>query len=225
MDSDDRPFVPFRQDMELDFHLRLDNRDFALFTDLSATSNLATPVYETPASNPGAGGELTARSDDTPLSIPLRGSVFAQIRIRQIAADWLADGPVVFTITFQPKQARWVYYFVTQQNGQGNGRGRGNPSEPTIVDNDPGSLRLAAAVPDHRHHRRRLRRRRGRRRRRGPDRPATWPPNTRTKSAFASSRASSSPASRRPENASRSIWATTSSSVRWPIRPLATFPL
>ena len=127
-----RPFIPFRPDLALSFYLRLQNPDFTLFTDLDGLSGLQDPVFENPES--GASGELAVRGHDTPLPLLEKTSVFARIRIRSIAAAWLDGGPVQYTITFQPRQTRWAFYFISDKL---NGNGRGNQTLPRIVDDDP----------------------------------------------------------------------------------------
>lgn len=126
------PFIPFPPDMQLSFHLRLDNPDFALFTavDPGLQPGATTPVYrnDPPASGARPGGPLRLHSDTgrRPLD------VFAAVDIGTISAEWLNGAPVQFTIEFAPKQARWVYYVVTDKT---NGHGM-----PRIADDDPGRM-------------------------------------------------------------------------------------
>lgn len=45
VDNENKPFIPLQANPVFDFHLRLRNPDFGLFTDLTEVSQLAAPLY------------------------------------------------------------------------------------------------------------------------------------------------------------------------------------
>ncbi len=112
------PLISLQQDATLTFHLRLQNPDFVLFTDLTATPPTA-PLY----TNAG----LSAGDDlQLPLvhraGLPATG-VFAEVVICQNDTIPLpgANKPGAFSITFKAKEARWTYYLISdlpKKNGQ-----------------------------------------------------------------------------------------------------------
>jgi hypothetical protein len=145
----DTPFIPFRPDMTLAFHLRLENPDFPLFTGPSAPDALAAPVY---SNGDRSAGELTLVSRPESPAAPRPGrDDFAGIEIRGVDPGWLTSGPATFHVAFTPRQARWAYYFVTDINpSQGELHivdNEGDPATQPLVFSDHNRTDLAAA-PD-----------------------------------------------------------------------------
>ena len=53
-----KAYINFPEILKLRFYLRLDNPDFALFTDLAGMNKLPAPLYTNAESNPDQGSEL-----------------------------------------------------------------------------------------------------------------------------------------------------------------------
>jgi hypothetical protein len=110
LDDDDQPLIDFAPDLELGFELRVNNPDFALFTDLSTWAELERPILQT------VEGQLILALDDEVQPAPRPHDVMAVITIDGIAASWLTDPPK-FTVEFTSKSHNWVYYLVTHRVG------------------------------------------------------------------------------------------------------------
>jgi hypothetical protein len=110
IDDDDQPLISFAPDLELGFDLRVDNPDFALFTDLSAWAGLDRPILRS------VQGQLALSLGDEVEPAPRPHDVMAVIAIEGLAASWLANPPK-FTIEFSVRSRYWVYYLVTHRTG------------------------------------------------------------------------------------------------------------
>ncbi len=108
------PMIPLDPSLVLPFRLRVDDRGFTRFTDLTAVRALAgAPRY----SNVGLAADARALelSVAPPRSRALaeRGAdTFAEVELTGFTAAWQAEPPE-FTIRFSALQTRWVYYLVT----------------------------------------------------------------------------------------------------------------
>lgn len=104
------PLIALQKGEVFSFHLRLQNPEFTLCTDLSAMAHTPAPVYTN--TEPGA-----ARSSQLLLvsrKSPLAAEVFADVEIG--VTDSLLDltaEPVEFSIMFTAKQVKWAYYCIT----------------------------------------------------------------------------------------------------------------
>jgi hypothetical protein len=120
------PLIPLRKGTIFSFHLRLQNPDFALFTDLSEITSKPAPVY----TNTEASATGSSRLSLVSRKPKLAGGVFTDVEIR--VTDSLLDfaaGPDEFSIMFTAKQARWVYYCITDLSS--------TDAQLRIVDSDP----------------------------------------------------------------------------------------
>jgi hypothetical protein len=99
--AEDRLFIPLSTDTIFTFHLELQNPDFVLFTDLNNIS-----------ASRGTQFTLTY-----PAAPPQKRNYFAEIEIN-FKYDNMAKlvGGKEFQVTFQPKQVRWKYYVITDNN-------------------------------------------------------------------------------------------------------------
>ena len=107
------PLLPLPQDATLVFHLRLQNPDFILFTDLMERLPTA-PLY----TNAGltAGDELQLSLRPRHDGVPDPG-VFADVVICQNdTVPPRASAPGVFCITFKAKKVHWTYYVISDLN-------------------------------------------------------------------------------------------------------------
>jgi hypothetical protein len=113
------PFIPLPQDATWAFHLRLQQPDFVLCTDLTARPSTAL-LYTNAGLSAG---------DDLQLPLVHRGEgvsapgVFAEVVLYQNDTIPLpgARKPGAFFITFIAREARWAYYLVSdlpRKNGQ-----------------------------------------------------------------------------------------------------------
>jgi hypothetical protein len=109
VDANDAPFIAFAADTRLGLELRAKNRDLPLFTYLAALRATKSPLFVNPDAS--AGGVLSL-GPGTPRS-GLSGDLFAEVELRGVNASWLVGGPARFTLSLASKQARWVYYVVT----------------------------------------------------------------------------------------------------------------
>ncbi len=91
------------------FNLRLRNADFPLFTDLSAVYGQTAPLSVPGGADASKGGSLTLSTQ----TVPLQSGIFAMVEIPGSVFASPGGWPVRFTIDFQPKRARWMYYCVT----------------------------------------------------------------------------------------------------------------
>ncbi len=102
------PLIAFDPAAKLAFNLILQYPEFGLITDLTAIAAQSAPLF-VPAGNPADGGSLTLTSRDQPLdtgvfaAVELPGSIFNNPPAQQVQ----------YFIDFQAKQARWLYYCVT----------------------------------------------------------------------------------------------------------------
>jgi hypothetical protein len=115
--------IPLRQDAAFTFDLHLVNSDFARFTDLAALDAISAPLFTNADLPPGDMPQLAlvSRTRAAPAISRPAAKVFAAVEIRH--NDTLApgaDGPRTFHVTFQAKQARWVYYLVTDLSYSGD---------------------------------------------------------------------------------------------------------
>lgn len=111
------PLLPIAPDTVLRFHLELQNPDFNLFTDLSALTAQAVPVF----TSAGQQGRLLL-ADRRPGAEALPRGAFAAVELRLGDAGpgaAVPEGPStpVFTLAFAPKKARWAYYCITDRSG------------------------------------------------------------------------------------------------------------
>ena len=125
------------------FTLVAQNPDFNLFTDLTTLANTPTPVYTNAALGAGEDSgsaqalDLVPRSSEQPPTRQAAGTL-AHIEIQKNAS--ITDGPGIFRIAFQAKQARWLYYVVTDRNTKedvfqirtSNGAGSNSPTVPSV---------------------------------------------------------------------------------------------
>jgi hypothetical protein len=104
------PLIPLPQDAALVFHLRPQNPDFILFTDLTGRPS-AAPLY----TNAGltAGDELQLALRPRHDGVPDPG-VFADIVICQNdTVPPRASTRSVFSIPFKAKEVHWTYYVIS----------------------------------------------------------------------------------------------------------------
>ncbi len=120
------PLIPWQPGVTLTFHLRLQNPDFALFTDLSEITQTTAPRFTNADLSPVddhlqlALGSSQAAATEGLVEPRLPTGVFAEVAIG--ATDTLlpsADGPSAFHLTFKAKQVRWTYYYVTDLSPSG----------------------------------------------------------------------------------------------------------
>jgi hypothetical protein len=119
--AEDALFIPLPQNATFAFYLYLDNPEFSLFTELTAISQLAAPLFTNDGASPGAPVQLRLVSRDLTSGAggrssprPARGS-FAEVEIhRGNSVSDLRDGPANFEIAFEAKRIRWVYYLLAQ---------------------------------------------------------------------------------------------------------------
>ena len=103
------PMIPVDSAVNFRFNLRLQNSDFPLFTDLSAISQQAAPRFAPGGADVSKGGSLTLATQATALD----DGVFAVVEIPGTVFASPGGWPVQFTVDFQPRRARWMYYCVT----------------------------------------------------------------------------------------------------------------
>ena len=110
------PFISMVEGAIFAFHLRLQNPDFALFTDLTELTQTAAPLYTNAGLSPGDPVQLALLSP----CARLEKGVFADLEIRHNdSLPEIADGPGEFHVTFKTKQARWKYYVIADKvNGK-----------------------------------------------------------------------------------------------------------
>lgn len=116
VDERGRPFLAF-DDLTLSFDLLVRDSDLVLRTDLEPLRRLAAPTWRRARS----GSELKLREGETPLP----AGVLAGIELTAVNASWLRN-PRSFVVPFEPRQALWVYYLLTERKGE----------PPRIVDSD-----------------------------------------------------------------------------------------
>ncbi len=135
--DDSTPFISLRLGLTLTFQLQLRNSDFALFTDLTQLARAALPIY----TNDDIGAEspvplaLRSREEQPGERRPPRaGTMFADVEIQYAKQQpEIAGGPKEFQVSFQAKQARWVYYVVTD-NQDGEFRIEDKNGQPLLFD-------------------------------------------------------------------------------------------
>jgi len=124
LDPAGQPFLPLPSSSVLRFHLRLQNDDFLLFTELTAVNALSAPLFTNAAAPAGPPGELAVVSGAT--GAPQ--GVFATIEIH--FDGWGFGGGVpAFVVAFEARQWRWAYYCITDLLPNGG--------DLTIVDSPP----------------------------------------------------------------------------------------
>ena len=124
LDPAGQPFLPLPSNAVLRFHLALQNRDLALFTDLAAVNALSSPLFTNGAPAGGDPGVLTlvAGAAASP------ASVLAQVAIH--LDGWGFGGGVPkFFVALEARQWRWAYYCVTDLVPNG--------TDLTILDSSP----------------------------------------------------------------------------------------
>jgi hypothetical protein len=94
--------------VKLSFHLKLQNAEFGLITDLEQIAQ-KTPLFVPAAADVSKGGSLQLTSGAESLD---RG-VFASVELPGSVFSRLSAQPIQFFIDFQAKRARWLYYCVT----------------------------------------------------------------------------------------------------------------
>jgi hypothetical protein len=132
------PLIPLQKGTIFSFHLRLQNPQFPLFTDLSEITNQPAPVYTNTEASATGSSRLSLVSRQPKLA----GGVFADVEIR--VTDSLLDfaaGPDEFSIMFTAKQARWVYYCITDLSSA--------DAQLRIVDGDPSPVVFSDANRSH----------------------------------------------------------------------------
>lgn len=106
------PLIPIPRGARFAFSLRVHNPDFALFTDLSALSQVVAPLYTNAELGSGGNRQLVLKSRQ--VSQAVAPAVFAEVEI--LINDSLSNstsGLTDFSIVFTAKQSTWVYYCVT----------------------------------------------------------------------------------------------------------------
>ncbi|HZF48949.1 MAG TPA: hypothetical protein VE093_09885 [Polyangiaceae bacterium] len=101
-----QPALPLPDGAALHFYLRLENSDFALFTDLTGINLTGTPKPLFTNAGLGSAGALAL----VPSEDDRRPGVFADIEIH---LSGLGPEPGAFYVEFKAKKARWAYYCVT----------------------------------------------------------------------------------------------------------------
>lgn len=125
-----QPFLPLPAEVTLRFELRLQNREFALFTDLTGLGRgAAVPQFINAGAAAGDAPELqlATGAPERRRSAP---EVFAEVELRLTAVDRAATPPPPFYVSFRAKRTRWAYYCVTDLAS--------DPAELHIVDSAPG---------------------------------------------------------------------------------------
>ncbi len=115
-DAQHVPLIALQKGMVFSFHLRLQNSEFPLFTDLSAITPNPAPLYTNAKVGVADNSPFTLASRKSKLAV----GVFADIEIEM--TDSLLDfaaKPGEFSIMFTAKQARWAYYCITDLNDAG----------------------------------------------------------------------------------------------------------
>jgi hypothetical protein len=109
------PLIRMVAGMRFSFRLVLRNPDVLLFTEIDPSIQPANRLY----TNAGAGAQGPVLLDLTSRESALAfqpDPVFAEAEVSYTqAAPSLANGPGQFQILFQPKQVRWQYYLVTNE--------------------------------------------------------------------------------------------------------------
>ena len=124
------PFIAVNQRLTFKFQLYLQNPNFPLFTNINTYETLQTPLYTTNSPKGRTRKQLRLISQQTQnegQSItseavyprpPIDGNFFADLEIQtaQIRVN-RSIKPQDFQINFKTKQVRWIYYLVTERNG------------------------------------------------------------------------------------------------------------
>lgn len=143
--DDNTPFISLRPGLMLAFHLQLRNPDFALFTDLTQLAHTALPIYandDTSAGNPVPLALRTPEDSPGERRPPRTGNVFADVEIHYgEQLPEIAGGPKEFQVSFQARQARWVYYVVTDDD-DGQFRIEDKSAQPLMF-GDPNPIDLS----------------------------------------------------------------------------------
>ena len=108
-----QPFLPLPAAVTLRLELRLQNREFALFTDLTGLDRgAAVPQFTNAGAAVGNATELqlARNAPERPRRAP---EVFAEVELHLTAMDRAAPPPPPFYIVFRAKRTRWAYYCVT----------------------------------------------------------------------------------------------------------------
>ncbi len=117
VDAEDKPLIPLPTGAVFTFHLRLQNPDFALFTDLpkrAGIERLLTYTYTNSDVNDPE--QLILTEFPEPPERPSAHGVFAEINI--VAPDTFlpANRPTSFHVDWTAKALHWTYYIVTDLN-------------------------------------------------------------------------------------------------------------
>ncbi|NOY83403.1 MAG: hypothetical protein GXO96_01020 [Nitrospirae bacterium] len=127
VDDSGRAFIPLSSDAQFLFYLHLQNQFFSYFTDLTAFNQYEAPCFdnlEVPAETSAL--RLSTRQAEQPFSVrsPLVSrripDAFAEVLLLNNDSlpneEAVLDEPALFQIVFTAKQARWIYYCVTDFN-------------------------------------------------------------------------------------------------------------
>lgn len=107
--ADGSPVIAADGAAKFRFNMRLTNSDFALFTDLSSINKQPAPLFVPAGADASKGGSLTLATQN----LAPEGTVFAAFEFPGSIFTAPGSWPVQFTLDFQPKCARWMYYCVT----------------------------------------------------------------------------------------------------------------
>lgn len=141
LDAAGSPLLPLPAGTRLVFSLRLLNKDFPLFTDLSGLEQAPSARFSNSALGAAIKGDLALVS--APDAPPRAADVLADVDIVWPGSAGGAPPLATFSVPFQAKRARWAYYCVTDLAAGGG-------AELTIVDAAPPSAGEALIFSDER---------------------------------------------------------------------------